>query len=713
MIFTSPVLSAGDRLKNPLMIDKESNVELTAISYEVKGDLYTASGDVIIKSGNITLFAQKAVYNMKTKKAEVSGGILLETGEDTLTGESGSFNIVEQTGVINNARLFIRENNFYINGSKIEQYGPDSYRIKDFKLTTCDSGTPEWSITGSELDVAIKGYGRLSNGAFRIKDVPVIYIPFTLSFPVKAKRQSGILTPQAGYSDRTGVELELPVFWAISDSADATFYERYMTKRGLMQGLELRYVSGMDSKGFYNFDILQDRIDEKNMDDPNQLEISPYQRTNSTRYWLRGRTDQQLPSGIKVRLDADVVSDQDYLKEFGSDLSGFNNTRPDYESEFGRPFEEFTSPFRTSNIRFSRDRENYSLQALSSFYQRPEGFRDDTTPEPLAGLYYSLLPGFIDKLPVSFSLTSDYDYIWRDYGQKGHSLAISPKVTYPVLLSRYLQFETGAGYTRVMQWLDNDRGNGTGSQSRDMFYGMARLSTLLERVFDVDFMGAQRLKHKIVPGFTYEYRSHRDEDKYKPWFEAADEEGSGNLISFFMDNSIDVKRVDEKGNVSYSQLGSFILTQGYDIDKARRDEGPAQKKEPFEPLTAEFRFMPYQQIKVDGELRWDHYKNDFTYADVALRFDVERENNLADIYRLNYIYNDTGSKGLSYYVDINLTGGFALGSTLRRDMEADYNVENSYWLGYRSQCWSIRLGVQQYDEESRVMVGFRLTGLSD
>ncbi len=688
-------------------------MEISAIKVEVrpKENLYIAKGDVVLKSGNITLSAQEVVYNLTKKTAEVSGGLLLETGEDSLTGDSGTFNLIKQTGVINNASLYIKENNFYVKGDRIEKNGENSYLIKDFSLTTCDSETPEWSITGSEISVTIEGYGRLRNGAFRIKDIPVLYVPYLL-FPAKSARQSGILIPQAGYASRNGVEFELPIFWAISDSADMTFYERYMTDRGLMQGLELRYVPGENSKGIFNLDVLSDRIGKKDMTDPNQLELSPYERTNTGRYWFRGRIDQQFPMGIMARMDADVVSDQDYLKEFETDLTGFS-TRPDYESEFNRPFEEINSPFRTSRLRLSKDTENYSLQALSSYYQKPQGFINDTTPEPLFGLNFSMLPRFLNKLPFAFSLDSNYDYIWRDYGQKGHSLSISPKVSYPAWFGRYMQFETDAGYTLDTEWLENDMGNGTGSQSRNVFYGEARLSTLLERVFDTDFMGVKRLKHKIVPSLTYEYRSKKDENQYQPWFEPIDENSSNNVVSFSIDNSFDAKKIDEKGNVTYSQLGIFKLTQSYDIDESRRDINPEQKKEPFKPLTAEIRYMPGPKVNMNAEVRWDHYKNNFSYADVALRLDVDRKNSRTDIYRLDYVYNDNGSKGLSYYVDINLTRHFALGSALQRDIELGYNVETSYWLEYNSKCWGMRLGMQKYDEESRVMFGFKLFGFSD
>ena len=39
------------------------------------------------------------------------------------------------------------------------------------------------------------------------------------------------------------MDVEVPFFWAISEQADATFYERFMGKRGFMQGFELRYLT--------------------------------------------------------------------------------------------------------------------------------------------------------------------------------------------------------------------------------------------------------------------------------------------------------------------------------------------------------------------------------------------------------------------------------------------------------------------------------------
>jgi len=678
--------------------------------YRPKEGIYTAK-DVVLKSGTLILHANDVVYNKNTETAEVSGNILMETGGDTLSGESGTFNLVEQTGVMNGAHLFLKENNYYVAGERIEKLGENSYLVKDFKLTTCDNPSPEWSITGSEIQVTVEGFGKVHDAAFRVKNIPFFYLPYMV-FSAKTERQSGLLSPRADYSDRNGMEIEIPFFWAISDSADATFYERYMSDRGFMQGIELRYVNDRTSKGTFNFDILSDKIEAKNMNDLDQLEISPFERTNSARYWFRGRTEQQLPWGVRVRMDADVVSDQDYFKEFETGLSGYSS-RPDYKADYGRPVDEFNSPFRKSTLRLSRDNENYSLQALSSFYQRPEGFVNDTTPQPVAGLNFSMLPRFIRKSGLSFYMNSDYDYIWRDFGQKGHSLSISPSLTYPLWFGKYLQFEPGLMYSKDMQWMDKDNGNTIDHQSRDAYHIQARLSTVLERIFNVDIRQVKKLKHKITPNLIYEYRSHKDQNLYQPWYESTDEDGDLNRVAFSLDNFIDAKNVDEKGNVTYSQWATFRVMQGYDIHESRRDDNPGQKKEPFEPLSAIFTFMPFQQLDMDAEVQWDHYKGDVSYADVGLRFDFVRASGRTDIYRLDYVYNDNGNKGLTYYFNVYISRGFSIGSTLQRDIDLGHDIEKSLWVEYNSQCWGISLGVNQYDDESRIMFSFKLMGFGD
>lgn len=692
------LFAAGSEIKS-LITDNGTPGQITAdtLEYMEKEGLIVGKGDVLITKGNLSLSAKEASYNRNTGAVEASGYISLDNGEDTFTGESGLFNMNDQTGRISKGRLFLKENNYYISGEVIEKSGENTYHISDFHLTTCDGTDPTWSITGSEVQITIEGYGKIKGAAFRVREIPFIYLPYMI-FPVKTKRQTGLLLPGTGYSDRNGMELEIPFFWAISDQMDATFYERLISRRGLMQGIEFRYVSEGNSEGTYLFDILPDRVEEKDMNNPEQTDLGPFARTNRTRYWLRSRTDQRLPAGIEARLDTDVVSDQDYLKEFGDGLFGLE-ARPDLADVSGRPVDEITSPVRRSALRLSRDKEGYSLQALASYYQRPEGFVDDPTAQPLAGIDLTVLPRHLFKLPLAFSLDTDLNYIWRDLGQRGHSFSITPVLTYPTRFGPYLEFEPSISITKNMRWIiddpyDNDY------LSENVYQFQARLSTIMERIFDVEWNQTKRLKHKLVPSLLYEYRSHKDEKGYTPWFDPIDAVGKINRITLSVDNFMDAKNQDSKGNITYSQWADMNITQGYNLDESR-----------LTPLTGTLTLMPFPELDLDAEFHWDHYKDEISFADLSLDFNVNRSEGRKDTYEIDYVNLNEGNKGLSYYLNVNIAHGFSAGSSLQRDMDLGHNIQNSYWLEYMAQCWGARLTVEKFDEESRIMLTFRILGL--
>ncbi len=232
--------SFGDRLVG----DRNAKWQITAnkMSYDRDEGLYVAEGDVVITRGGQVLRANEARYNEKTGMVEAVGEVVLETNGDILRAEKALFDLNSQTGKITKGRIFLRDNHYYVSGDEMEKTGPQTYVVKGCHLTTCDGDKPDWSLTGSEVEITVEGYGKVKDVVFRIRDIPAFYLPYGL-FPVKTKRQSGFLPPSMGYSTRNGVEAEIPFFWAISDDMDATFYEHFMYERGLMQGLEYRYVA--------------------------------------------------------------------------------------------------------------------------------------------------------------------------------------------------------------------------------------------------------------------------------------------------------------------------------------------------------------------------------------------------------------------------------------------------------------------------------------
>ncbi len=710
-LWAAPGLCQEERLGRHLLEDKNAHWQITAdkMTYVSEKHLYVSEGNVTISRNGQVISARRGVYNEQTGIVQVYGDVRLTTNGDIVSGEMALLDLKNHFGQITNGTIFLRESNVYVHGTSMVRTGANTYVVKECRLTTCDGENPDWSITGEEVKVTVEGYGSVKNAAFRIKGFPVFYLPYAL-FPVKTKRQTGFLPPRLGYSNQNGADLEVPFFWAISEQADATFYERYMTERGFMQGLEFRYVAENDSRGTFLFDILRDEIEKKDPGDPDYVELSPFERTNRTRYWFRSRTDQTLSPGLQARIDTDFVSDQDYIKEFQGGLMGFD-TRPEFE-EYGRPVEETRSPTRRSAFRLSADRDQYSLQGLAAYHQRPENPAFDDTPQPVAGANFSLLPRQLPHLPIFMNFSTDYGYVWRDAGVRGHRLSMDPEVSYPLFIGRHLELETSAGYTHVTQWVDRDQ-RGIGSQSRNAYFTRARLSTVLEKTFDFHWREYTGLKHKIRPSITHDFRSHRHEDRFRPWFEPVDAEGDINHITLSVENILDSRKDDEEGNILYEQWGTFTLSQPYDLDEARRNDEPWREKQPFEPLVAELNAFPFPWLDVDAETHWDHDRDGFTFADIRAELSIDRLGGRKDRFALEYQYEEDESRFIGYRVNLNLPAGFSVGTALRRELEQDHTLDSAYWVDYRSQCWGLRLSAGSLDGVDSVSLTFHLLGLGN
>jgi LPS-assembly protein len=697
--------------KQPFPNEDEVPWKITAeesLIYREKEELLIGKGNVAFKKGDRSLQAQEATYNRKTGIATVSGNVRYESGEELLTAERGVFDLKARTGRVFNGRLFLKQSHYYISGDVLEKLTEDTYTITNCRLTTCDSTSPAWSITGSKVRVAIEDYGTVKHAAFWARTLPFFYVPYMM-FPSKRDRQTGLLPPMVGYSDLNGVGIEVPFFWAISDQTDATFYQRYLQRRGYMQGLEFRYIYDENSKGVFLYDRLSDKKD-KDLNDPDDVKISPFPRTNSIRYWFRSKTDQDLPVGLVARLDVDYVSDQDYLREFERELYGFE-ARPALDAEFGRPIEERKSPFRTSALRLSRDGEGYSLQGGSSYYQRPADPPDDETPQPLVIMSYNLLQEQVLNLPLFFSLDSDYVYIWREVGIKGNRLSFSPELTLPLWLGNYLQFEPSFRYDYTLQWFDDAQGD---KDFQDLNAHEARVSSLtkLERIYETNWSRAKRLKHRIWPELSYTYRVLHDEEVISPWFEPIDVEGRTNKVSFCLENFLDARLESKKGDITYRQWATLNLCQSYDFDEAMRDDGLGQKR-PFDPLNTTLTVTPFSNIYFRGVANWDHYEHKIASGQLSSTLSLERSGGRKDSLQIDYGYVTGQSKTLNGYINVNLSPRLSLGTSLKRDILLEKNTESGYWLGYNSQCWGARVVVEKVDDVSRFMVNINLLGLGE
>ncbi|MBW1898512.1 MAG: LPS-assembly protein LptD, partial [Deltaproteobacteria bacterium] len=352
--------------------DTEDSWHITAdkIEYDHKLIQYIARGDVVITGKDRKVTADVIRYDKKNYKAYASGHVVMRVGEDVMMGEQMELDLDKKTGVASQGTIFIREGHFRITGDRIEKTGENTYLAENVSVTTCDGDNPDWEITGARAEVTLEGYGVVNHAALWTKKVPVMYSPY-LIFPAKRKRQSGFLTPRFAYSTRLGFEYEQPYFWAINENTDSTFNWDRMKERGDKVGIEYRYVIDGASKGTAMFDFLNDyKVDDGTGDssqrwgyDEDYDEDGELLRPNSDRYWFRMKHTHALPADFFVKLDLDVVSDQDYLIEFKRGYTGFEVTEAYFYEDFGRDINDYTETIRTNKLTLSKSWDQYSFNA--------------------------------------------------------------------------------------------------------------------------------------------------------------------------------------------------------------------------------------------------------------------------------------------------------------------------------------------------------------
>ncbi|MGH7197816.1 MAG: LPS-assembly protein LptD, partial [Candidatus Omnitrophota bacterium] len=245
-------------------------IDVTADSLSVtdKGLKVEGKGNAEVKREGMTIKADQVSVNRETQDMEAAGNVSVDDPEWKIKrADRFQFNLEKETGEIEKGDLFLEASHLSASGARFKKLGGQAYHIDEGFFTTClcESGPPSWKISADEIDIKQEGSGVIKRGWFYIMDVPVLYIPYAI-FPLNTERQSGFLFPKIGFSGRDGFQLQLPYFWAISKSTDATFSVDVETKTRLGFLGEFRTVLSKDTQiqfqGSYFHESLRNNADD-------------------------------------------------------------------------------------------------------------------------------------------------------------------------------------------------------------------------------------------------------------------------------------------------------------------------------------------------------------------------------------------------------------------------------------------------------------------
>lgn len=702
-----------DNNKNPV------NIEADSMDYDNVQDVYHARGKVTIFYSGAALFADEVELDNKNNVATAQGNAFLKMGEDTLRGEKILFNIEDKTGAAYKANAFYARNNFYVKGDKIEKTGENTYYIEQPLATTCNGDDPDWQIAGSSMKVTIEGLGLMKDARFLAKGLPVFYTPY-LPFPAKTKRQSGFLLPHLSYSrDKDGLDIEIPFFWAISPEMDATFYQRYIEKRGFKEGVEFRYYLGEKSFGTFYGDYLEDARHVIETTDASTSR--DWQGTHKRwSYYFNHQTD--FDSQFYVRTDLKKVSDKWYFKDF----SAHNYYLDNYTETAGDNFKNIhfkgdeSLRYLESSIRVYKGWSNFNVTGMINSTEDFAAVNNDHTLQRYPEIVLTGVKQQFLSTPLYYEFTGAYDYLYRGEGDTGHFIDFSPTISLPFDISRYLKVTPQFTLKETFWSRDDDQTDSREkTDTRTIYNASISLSSQLSRVFDVRMKNWEKIRHEIKPEISYSYVPGVSADDVPDYYSSVsspfvmlDTNLSGdalteqNAVAWALTNTLTAKTKDEAGKDGYLEFLRLKLFQTYDIHEARKDmDGSTSDRRPFSDMGLEFDFTPHKYFSFRARDKYNFYsgwkQNNY---DVHIRdwrddaFSVSYRNTEDSLEELNLNLNAVITK--------NINGIFIS----RYDLLNSKTKENSLGLIYHTQCWSVMLDYTKTDDDVRFMFKLSLAG---
>ncbi len=653
----------------------------------------------------VVIEADWLAYDVEHELIKARGNVKVTGDDDQLVASKADVDLNTETGSFADAVIIRKEDQLHLEGKNITKTGLDTYRIEDGWVVTCkveNGETPPWSLASSDTKITQGGYAVMRHARFNIKGVPVFYTPYMI-LPVKNTRQTGLLLPEMSNSSTGGFGINVPFFWNISNSIDATFFPEIYFDRGVMPGAEFRYVRDTDSKGTFMASYLDDDLSgsDKTTD---YYKDTDFDHSNTERFWIRGKADQDI-ADWQTRLDVDIVSDRDYLTEFNTGYTGFNKTDTRFLDEYGRGFDNKTDNTRQNLATALKSWDGMSLQAnLLAYNDVRSTSTKSKQDDPLWTLPQVNFSGIVPvgTSGVSFNWISDYVNYWREDGIGGNRIDIHPSLSSSVPLSPYLESRAEVGvretFYKIEEYGDGEW-NYSDTQNRITGDLEVEVASPLARTFTLSDETNNTLDHQLRPYVRYNYIPKVDQDEL-PDFDSVDLIEQESLITYGIDNFFE-GLIDETDR----DFGYLKILQSYSLLNSDSDE-------PFSEVNLRLKLNPLRKLYVEYETDFDVYGDNF----VRHSFESRYTNSRGDYFDIDYSFNNTDDvsekiEQINATLKARLLPRWYTRIEIERSLADDETNEANFSLRYNAPCWGVEFQSQYTPSDTRFLVIFSLANL--
>jgi len=614
--------------------------------------LLVATGNVEITRGNSRLIADRVEINRDTGDAVAQGRVVFYDGEDQLTGRRIDYNLKTGTGVVYESEARVAPY-YRIGGERMDRLGESVYHIQRGVFTTCQDDPPTWAVKFGSATADLEDFVYGTNASFWVKDIPLIpFFPF-FAAAIRRERQTGFLFPKFGTSSSKGFHVELPFYWAISDSADATIAPITYTERGFGVSAEHRYVLSADQRGSASGFLLQET-----------------QRNDASRGVGSVRHDWTIAPGLSLKVDVNAVTDDRVLSEYGDRLQQRSAQRVESNVFLTRSWESWNFVANVFSYQDLTTRRPVELRRLPDLSL--QGVR-----QPIPGM-----PGFL------WELDAGYVNFVRDVGSDGQRLDLHPRVSRPVSVGGLFTVTPFAGgrltaYDTTVTGFTATRGVDTPIEVTDKERRLRRLfeagtdvETQFSRVYQTGgTWGIDAVQHSIEPRLNYTWITGTGQDRLPVWTEGVDRIPDTSRIEYSLTNRVRARTIAlADGEPRRWEALRVALGHSYDL---RNDTAG--------DITGTVIVQPVERIKLRADVAHSVHGQGVQSAtsDVIVRVDpvsFSVGSRYSDPGRFNFITTGLVAD-ISRFVTVRNTNFF--------DARTLSFVESRAAADIKFQCWSI------------------------
>ncbi len=669
--------------------------EITANKVEVlhRSKVIIAQGNVLIKGKRFVIIADRVEYEMKTAYVHLFHFQVFDLETHTrVSGNNGTFDLRNKSFSGDKGIVYFKKEGVYLRYENIKKNALNEYTGKKAVITTCKAGgcfncTPPWSVEEKDFLISPEGESSASSTAFKIKKVPVVYVPGVaylpkVKMPITQPRKKGFLIPNFVQSTRLGFGIQLPYFYPITDQLDFTIAPMYLTKRGILWDLETAFKLHEGVQSLFKFRYLHDSEDTTYAGEKEKRE----------KWWVVGKIDYIDSPNLDIHFDIDRVSEKAFLSEFDVGEGGFSKTRHLFLSRFGRDIEVQSQDYRTSHFWINYFSKSFYLNWEDKYISYYGNKDKDEIFQPVAKFYASLLPTKVFK-NLLFSLNTGGGVYQRKKGYTGYKIFDELNLDFP-FSTLFLMHRITATYHQDFYSLEEQDTFNDTSYYRNYFQLDTYSTLLLEKSYNKFF-------HLFKPYFSYTFRT-KPSSEETPIFDEEDEQNKKiNRIEYGIWNYFYTS--------SHPGLIAFRAYQQYDFTYAQRsstDTSPEERA--LSDLFWEFSINASPRFS----LRYDGSYNFYGLGLKKHSLNLTLRDYVIELISLGYQEDRAWeTKQLNLSLGHHLVPSVYASFFLSRNLKKGENSVLRFTLNYSKDCYNFGIGITRTPEEMRYSFMIQLKGL--